>query len=162
MRRLSEDMGLALGDKENPLLVSVRSGARASMPGMMDTVLNLGLNDVTVVALAEKTGDARFAWDSYRRFQQMYGDVVMGISHDYFEDIIDDYKFENALSLDADLEADDWQDISARFAEMIESEAGQAFPARPARTALGSHWCRVQKLEQSTRHHLSPLARYSR
>ncbi|MGB1463155.1 MAG: pyruvate, phosphate dikinase, partial [Parvibaculales bacterium] len=138
MRRLSEDMGLALGDKENPLLVSVRSGARASMPGMMDTVLNLGLNDVTVVALAQKTGDARFAWDSYRRFQQMYGDVVMGISHDYFEDIIDDYKFENALSLDADLEADDWQDISARFAEMIEREAGQPFPKDPQEQLWGA------------------------
>ena len=138
MRRLSEDMGLALGDKENPLLVSVRSGARASMPGMMDTVLNLGLNDVTVAALAEKTGDARFAWDSYRRFQQMYGDVVMGISHDYFEDIIDDYKFENALSLDADLEADDWQDISARFAEMIEREAGQPFPQDPQEQLWGA------------------------
>ncbi|MGB2018677.1 MAG: pyruvate, phosphate dikinase [Parvibaculales bacterium] len=138
MRRLSEDMGLALGDKENPLLVSVRSGARASMPGMMDTVLNLGLNDVTVVALAQKTGDARFAWDSYRRFQQMYGDVVMGISHDYFEDIIDDYKFENALSLDADLEADDWQDISARFAEMIEREAGQPFPQDPQEQLWGA------------------------
>ncbi|MGB0478279.1 MAG: pyruvate, phosphate dikinase, partial [Parvibaculales bacterium] len=138
MRRLSEDMGLALGDKENPLLVSVRSGARASMPGMMDTVLNLGLNDVTVEALAEKTGDARFAWDSYRRFQQMYGDVVMGISHDYFEDIIDDYKFENALSLDADLEADDWQDISARFADMIEREAGEPFPQDPQEQLWGA------------------------
>ena len=138
MRRLSEDMGLTLGDKENPLLVSVRSGARASMPGMMDTVLNLGLNDVTVVALAEKTGDARFAWDSYRRFQQMYGDVVMGISHDLFEDIIDDYKFENALSLDADLEADDWQDISARFADMIEREAGEPFPQDPQEQLWGA------------------------
>ena len=138
MARLSEDMGLALGDKEKPLLVSVRSGARASMPGMMDTVLNLGLNDVTVAALAAKTGDARFAWDSYRRFQQMYGDVVMGISHDFFEDIIDDYKFENALSLDADLEADDWQDISARFAEMIEREAGKPFPQDPQEQLWGA------------------------
>ena len=131
MARLSEDMGLYLGDKEKPLLVSVRSGARASMPGMMDTVLNLGLNDVTVAALAAKTGDARFAWDSYRRFQQMYGDVVMGISHDFFEDIIDDYKFENALSLDADLEADDWQEISGKFAAMIERDAGRPFPQDP-------------------------------
>ena len=138
MQKLSDDMGLYLGDKEKPLLVSVRSGARASMPGMMDTVLNLGLNDVTVAALAEKTGDARFAWDSYRRFQQMYGDVVMGISHDFFEDIIDDYKFENALSLDADLEADDWQDISARFAEMIEREAGKPFPQDPQEQLWGA------------------------
>ena len=138
MARLSEDMGLYLGDKEKPLLVSVRSGARASMPGMMDTVLNLGLNDVTVAALAAKTGDARFAWDSYRRFQQMYGDVVMGISHDFFEDIIDDYKFENALSLDADLEADDWQEISGKFAAMIEREAGKPFPQDPQEQLWGA------------------------
>jgi pyruvate,orthophosphate dikinase len=131
-------MGLYLGDEDKPLLVSVRSGARASMPGMMDTVLNLGLNDVTVAALAAKTGDPRFAWDSYRRFQQMYGDVVMGISHDFFEDIIDDYKFENALSLDADLEADDWQEISKKFAEMIEREAGKPFPQDPQEQLWGA------------------------
>jgi pyruvate,orthophosphate dikinase len=138
MARLSDDMGLYLGDEDKPLLVSVRSGARASMPGMMDTVLNLGLNDVTVAALAAKTGDSRFAWDSYRRFQQMYGDVVMGISHDFFEDIIDDYKFENALSLDADLEADDWQEISKKFAEMIEREAGKPFPQDPQEQLWGA------------------------
>jgi pyruvate,orthophosphate dikinase len=138
MARLSDDMGLYLGDEDKPLLVSVRSGARASMPGMMDTVLNLGLNDVTVAALAAKTGDSRFAWDSYRRFQQMYGDVVMGISHDFFEDIIDDYKFENALSLDADLEADDWQEISKKFAEMIECEVGKPFPQDPQEQLWGA------------------------
>ena len=138
MERLSDDMGLYLGGEDKPLLVSVRSGARASMPGMMDTVLNLGLNDVTVAALAAKTGDPRFAWDSYRRFQQMYGDVVMGISHDFFEDIIDDYKFENALSLDADLEADDWQEISKKFAEMIEREAGKPFPQDPQEQLWGA------------------------
>ena len=138
MARLSDDMGLYLGDEDKPLLVSVRSGARASMPGMMDTVLNLGLNDVTVAALAAKTGDPRFAWDSYRRFQQMYGDVVMGISHDFFEDIIDDYKFENALSLDADLEADDWQEISKKFAEMIEYEVGKPFPQDPQEQLWGA------------------------
>ena len=128
---LSENMGLGLGDGERPLLVSVRSGARASMPGMMDTVLNLGLNDVTVEALAKRTGDARFVWDSYRRFQQMYGDVVMGVSHDLFEEIIDDYKFENALSMDADLDSDDWRDICRRFSQMIEDEAGEPFPQDP-------------------------------
>ena len=136
--RLSDDMKMRLGDAKDPLLVSVRSGSRASMPGMMDTVLNLGLNDVTVKALAEKTGDARFAWDSYRRFLQMYGDVVMGVAHDFFEDIIDDYKFENALSLDADLDADDWQDICTRFAEMIEREAGEAFPQDPHQQLWGA------------------------
>ena len=128
LAKLSENMQMGFGDSANPLLVSVRSGSRASMPGMMDTVLNLGLNDATVASMAEKTGDARFAWDSYRRFLQMYGDVVMGVAHDFFEEIIDDYKFENALSLDADLDADDWQDICARFAEMIETEAGRPFP----------------------------------
>ena len=128
LAQLSENIGMGFGDSANPLLVSVRSGSRASMPGMMDTVLNLGLNDATVAAMAAKTGDARFAWDSYRRFLQMYGDVVMGVSHDYFEEIIDDYKFENALSLDADLATDDWQDICARFADMIETEAGRPFP----------------------------------
>ena len=128
LAKLSADMDLRFGDAAAPLLVSVRSGSRASMPGMMDTVLNLGLNDATVESLAVQTGDARFAWDSYRRFQQMYGDVVMGVSHDFFEEIIDDYKFENALALDADLDADDWRDICGRFSEMIEAEAGRPFP----------------------------------
>ena len=135
---LSENMNLRLGDAERPLLVSVRSGARASMPGMMDTVLNLGLNDVTVEGLSKRTGDARFVWDSYRRFQQMYGDVVMGVSHDFFEEIIDDYKFENALSLDADLDTDDWRDICARFAVMIEEEAGAPFPQDPQEQLWGA------------------------
>ena len=138
LEQLSENMNLRLGDAERPLLVSVRSGARASMPGMMDTVLNLGLNDATVESLGRKTGDARFVWDSYRRFQQMYGDVVMGVSHDFFEEIIDDYKFENALSLDADLDTDDWRDICARFAHMIEEEAGEPFPQDPHEQLWGA------------------------
>ena len=138
LAQLSENMKLKLGDAARPMLVSVRSGARASMPGMMDTVLNLGLNDVTVESLSKRTGDARFVWDSYRRFQQMYGDVVMGVSHDFFEEIIDDYKFENALSLDADLDADDWRDICARFAVMIEEEAGEPFPQDPHQQLWGA------------------------
>ena len=138
LSQLSENMNLRLGDAERPLLVSVRSGARASMPGMMDTVLNLGMNDVTVEGLSKRTGDARFVWDSYRRFQQMYGDVVMGVSHDSFEEIIDDYKFENALSLDADLDTDDWRDICARFAVMIEEEAGEPFPQDPYEQLWGA------------------------
>ena len=138
LSQLSENMNLRLGDAERPLLVSVRSGARASMPGMMDTVLNLGMNDVTVEGLSKRTGDARFVWDSYRRFQQMYGDVVMGVSHDFFEEIIDDYKFENALSLDADLDTDDWRDICARFAVMIEEEAGAPFPQNPYEQLWGA------------------------
>ena len=138
LSRLSENMNLRLGDAERPLLVSVRSGARASMPGMMDTVLNLGMNDVTVEGLSRRTGDARFVWDSYRRFQQMYGDVVMGVPHDLFEEIIDDYKFENALSLDADLDTDDWRDICVRFAAMIEEEAGVPFPQDPYEQLWGA------------------------
>src|SRR4029079_9391930 len=96
------------GDGSNPLLVSVRSGARASMPGMMDTVLNLGLNDETVAALARKSGDPRFAFDSYRRFITMYSDVVLGFGHHHFEEILDDHKDRNGYTLDTDLSADDW------------------------------------------------------
>ena len=121
-------LGVAFGDAVAPLLVSVRSGSRASMPGMMDTVLNLGLNDETVTALAAHAGDARFAWDSYRRFIQMYGDVVMGVSQDFFEEVLDDYKLEQALAGDADLEADDWQSVVERYLEVIDREAEARFP----------------------------------
>src|ERR1700723_846848 len=100
--------GKKFGDGENPLLVSVRSGGRASMPGMMDTVLNLGLNDVTAVALAEKSRDRRFALDSYRRFITMYANVVLGIEHHHFEEILDDHKDRHGYTLDTDLSADDW------------------------------------------------------
>ena len=103
LKKMGAPLGVAFGDAVAPLLVSVRSGSRASMPGMMDTVLNLGLNDETVTALAAHAGDARFAWDSYRRFIQMYGDVVMGVSQDFFEEVLDDYKLEHALAGDADL-----------------------------------------------------------
>src|SRR5258705_5680659 len=100
--------GKVFGDKANPLLVSVRSGARASMPGMMDTVLNLGLNDETVEALAKKSGDRRFAFDSYRRFITMNSDVVLGVEHHHFEEILDDHKDRNGYTLDTDPGADDW------------------------------------------------------
>src|ERR1700751_3511790 len=103
--------GKTFGDGANPLLVSVRSGARASMPGMMDTVLNLGLNDATVAALAKKSGDRRFAYDSYRRFVTMYADVVLGIAHDHFEEILDEHKERNGYMLDTDLEAADWEEL---------------------------------------------------
>jgi pyruvate, orthophosphate dikinase len=119
------------GDGENPLLVSVRSGARASMPGMMDTVLNLGLNDETVEALAAKSGDARFAQDSYRRFITMYSDVVLGIEHHHFEEILDDHKDRNGYTLDTDLDAGDWQEIIARYKERVEEETGKPFPQDP-------------------------------
>jgi pyruvate, orthophosphate dikinase len=109
--------GKKFGDAENPLLVSVRSGARASMPGMMDTVLNLGLNDVTAVALAEKSRDRRFALDSYRRFITMYANVVLGIEHHHFEEILDDHKDRHGYTLDTDLNADDWDNIIDRYKE---------------------------------------------
>jgi len=138
MDKVGTEQGKRFGDDQTPLLVSVRSGSRASMPGMMDTVLNLGLNDVTVEALAKVTGDERFAWDSYRRFLQMFGDVVMGVSHDFFEEIIDDYKYENALTEDAAFDADDWRDICKRFRAIIQDEAGQAFPQDPYEQLWGA------------------------
>ena len=123
--------GKVFGDKSNPLLVSVRSGARASMPGMMDTVLNLGLNDETVAALAQKSGDRRFAYDSYRRFITMYGNVVLGIEHHHFEEILDDHKDRNGYTLDTDLSADDWDNIIDRYKERVEEESGKPFPQDP-------------------------------
>ena len=111
LKEVGRIAGKTFGDAENPLLVSVRSGARASMPGMMDTVLNLGLNDITVNALAEKSGDRRFALDSYRRFITMYSDVVLGIEHSSFEEILDELKDRNGYTLDTDLNADDLEKL---------------------------------------------------
>lgn len=125
---IESSVGAKFGDVNNPLLVSVRSGARVSMPGMMDTVLNLGLNDETVQGLAKKSGDARFAWDSYRRFIQMYSDVVLGVSHDEFEKIIDTHKHENKLAQDTDITAQGWQDIVAQYLELVKAELGRPFP----------------------------------
>ena len=120
--------GKKFGDSQEPLLVSVRSGARASMPGMMDTVLNLGLNDVTVAALARNAGDARFAWDSYRRFIQMYSDVVLGVDHHHFEDILETLKDRKGFSLDTDLSAEDWQRVVADYQSVVQQELGRPFP----------------------------------
>src|SRR6476646_1669436 len=116
------------GDKSNPLLVSVRSGARASMPGMMDTVLNLGLNDQTAAALAKKSGDPRFAYDSYRRFITMYSDVVLGIDAHHFEEILDEHKDSKGYMLDTDLEADDWKELVDHYKERVKEERGEDFP----------------------------------
>jgi pyruvate,orthophosphate dikinase len=121
-------VGGKFGERDNPLLVSVRSGARASMPGMMDTVLNLGLNDVTVEGLAKRAGDARFAYDSYRRFIQMYANVVLEMDHDLFEAILEEYKEEKGYHLDTDLDADDWIIITGKFKALVESELGKPFP----------------------------------
>jgi pyruvate,orthophosphate dikinase len=123
--------GRQFGDRTNPLLVSVRSGARASMPGMMDTVLNLGLNDVTVEALAKRSNDRRFAYDSYRRFITMYSNVVLGMDHHHFEDILEDHKARKGHELDTDLVADDWVDLVARYKERVEEELSLVFPQDP-------------------------------
>ena len=126
--RIEKAVGCNFGDAKNPLLVSVRSGARASMPGMMDTVLNLGLNDITVEGLAAKTGNPRFAYDSYRRFIQMYSDVVLGIDHYNFEELLEAKKHERGVELDTDLNADDLKTLVAGFKEKVAKELGRPFP----------------------------------
>lgn len=123
--------GKTFGDNANPLLVSVRSGARASMPGMMDTVLNLGLNDATVQGLAELSGDRRFALDSYRRFITMYSDVVLGVHHHNFEDIIEQHKDNQGYVLDTEMSADDWARVIEGFKEVVRDELGRDFPQDP-------------------------------
>jgi pyruvate,orthophosphate dikinase len=126
------------GDEANPLLVSVRSGARASMPGMMDTVLNLGLNDVTVLSLAKSSGDERFAYDSYRRFIQMYSNVVLDIDHHNFEEILEEYKDRKAYMLDTDLDASDWREIIVRYKAKVEEASGKPFPQDPKAQLWGA------------------------
>jgi pyruvate,orthophosphate dikinase len=130
--------GRTFGDAENPLLVSVRSGARASMPGMMDTVLNLGLNDVTVEALARGAGDERFAYDSYRRFITMYSNVVLGLEHHHFEEILDEYKDRKGYTLDTDMTAQDWKAILPRYKSLVEKELGKPFPQEPQEQLWGA------------------------
>jgi pyruvate,orthophosphate dikinase len=144
LERLEKTTGQRFGDPSDPLLVSVRSGARASMPGMMDTILNLGLNDRTVSGLAAKTGNARFAYDSYRRFVQMYGDVVLGLKPvkkddiDPFEVIIDRKKRERGLANDIDLTADDLRDLVGRFKAAIKEKTGHEFPEGPMKQLWGA------------------------
>jgi pyruvate,orthophosphate dikinase len=128
---VEETTGFRFGDTANPLLVSVRSGARVSMPGMMDTVLNLGLNDETVAGLAKKSGDARFAWDSYRRFIQMFGGVVLDVDHHRFEEIIDEVKHEKLVTEDTALTAEDWQRVVAGYKTVVEEATGKPFPQNP-------------------------------
>ncbi|MFP4386645.1 MAG: pyruvate, phosphate dikinase, partial [Alphaproteobacteria bacterium] len=136
---LVEDaMDMGFGDSDNPLLVSVRSGARVSMPGMMDTVLNLGLNDKTVAGLARKSNDERFAWDSYRRFIQMYGDVVLGVEHYDFEEILDTYKRAEGIVQDTDISAEGWKDIVDQYKALVQREAGQVFPEDPHEQLWGA------------------------
>jgi pyruvate,orthophosphate dikinase len=130
--------GHRFGDPEHPLLVSVRSGAAISMPGMMDTVLNLGLNDETVEGLARISDDRRFAFDSYRRFIQMYGDVVLGLDHSVFEERLEDYKLERGYTLDTDLDADDWQAACEIFKALVAEELDEPFPQAPGEQLWGA------------------------
>jgi pyruvate,orthophosphate dikinase len=134
---VEQEMGKKFGDSSDPLLLSVRSGSRASMPGMMDTILNLGLNDEAVAGLARKANNERFAWDSYRRFVQMYGDVVMGLKpvskedHDPFEVVIDSVKEKKGVQLDTDLDTDDLKELVLRFKGLIRARVGREFPTDP-------------------------------
>ncbi|GJL85222.1 MAG: pyruvate, phosphate dikinase [Micavibrio sp.] len=138
LAQIEQSMDMKFGDAENPLLVSVRSGARVSMPGMMDTVLNLGLNDETVAGLAKQSGDPRFAWDSYRRFVQMYGDVVLGVDHHDFEDVIDTHKRDNGITQDTDVTAEGWQEIVGEYKKLVEKELGKPFPSDPKEQLWGA------------------------
>jgi pyruvate,orthophosphate dikinase len=128
---IEKAVGLRFGDKAHPLLVSVRSGARVSMPGMMDTVLNLGLNDVTVEGLAKAANDPRFAWDSYRRFIQMYSSVVMGVDHHRFEEIIEHAKLDANVIEDTALTADSWRQVVEGYKDLVHQEVGHPFPQEP-------------------------------
>ena len=131
LAKVEELTGKRFGDASMPLLVSVRSGARASMPGMMDTVLNLGLNDQTVEGLAKLSGDRRFAFDSYRRFIQMYSNVVLNLDHHMFEEILDDHKDRLSLSIDTDLSAHDWEAVVADYKKAVQADLGHSFPQDP-------------------------------
>ncbi len=136
--KMARITGKNFGDEADPLLVSVRSGARASMPGMMDTVLNLGLNDVTVEAIAKVAGDERFAYDSYRRFIQMYCNVVLNLEHHDFEEILDTYKQDHGYVLDTDLTAPDWKAVIVEYKALVERELGKPFPQDPRQQLWGS------------------------
>jgi pyruvate,orthophosphate dikinase len=138
LARLEEATGNVFGDKGKPLLVSVRSGARVSMPGMMDTVLNLGLNDETVIGLEAASGDARFAWDSYRRFIQMYGSVVLGVEHHRFEEIIEQLKLDRDVMEDTALTAADWKVAVESYKDMVATETGKPFPLDPEAQLWGA------------------------
>src|SRR5260221_4378500 len=136
--KLETTIGARFGDADNPLLVSVRSGARASMPGMMDTVLNLGLNDATVEALARRSKDALFAYDVYRRFIQMYGQVVLGVEHHHFEELLESHKLDTGATLDTDLTAEDWRTIVTGYKDVVEHAIGKPFPQDPQEQLWGA------------------------
>ena len=135
---MEERVGKKFGDKENPLLVSVRSGARASMPGMMDTILNLGLNEEVVAVMSEKSGNPRWAWDCYRRFIQMYSDVVMEVGKKYFEELIDEMKAKKGVKQDVELDADDLKELAYQFKAEYKEKIGTDFPTDPVEQLMGA------------------------
>ena len=136
--KLEEITGKKFGDVENPLLVSVRSGARASMPGMMDTILNLGLNETVVETLAKKSNNPRWAWDCYRRFIQMYSDVVMEVGKKYFEELIDKMKEKKGVTQDIELDADDLKELANEFKAEYKNKIGKDFPDDPKEQLMGA------------------------
>ncbi|MBR3819424.1 MAG: pyruvate, phosphate dikinase, partial [Clostridia bacterium] len=136
--KMEEITGKKFGDKENPLLVSVRSGARASMPGMMDTILNLGLNEEVVEAISAKSGNPRWAWDCYRRFIQMYSDVVMEVGKKYFEELIDEMKEAKGVTQDVDLTAEDLKTLAGQFKAEYKNKIGSDFPTDPKEQLMGA------------------------
>ncbi|MBR4026987.1 MAG: pyruvate, phosphate dikinase, partial [Lachnospiraceae bacterium] len=136
--KMEEITGKKFGDLENPLLVSVRSGARASMPGMMDTILNLGLNEDVVNTMAEKSGNPRWAWDCYRRFIQMYSDVVMEVGKKYFEELIDEMKEKKGVTQDVDLTAEDLKELANQFKAEYKDKIGEDFPTDPKVQLMGA------------------------
>ncbi|KAB3547267.1 MAG: pyruvate, phosphate dikinase, partial [ANME-2 cluster archaeon] len=131
LARLEESTKKRFGDAKNPLLLSVRSGAAISMPGMMDTVLNIGLNDESAVGIAKMSGNERFVYDSYRRFVQMFGNVVLGMEHSDFEQILEEKKRSRGVTMDTELDSDDLKDLVSRYKELVEKETGRAFPDDP-------------------------------
>ena len=152
--------GKKFGDLENPLLVSVRSGARASMPGMMDTILNLGLNEDVVDVLAKKSGNPRWAWDCYRRFIQMYSDVVMEVGKKYFEQLIDQMKEARGVTQDVELTADDLKELAGQFKAEYKAKIGAGLPHRSQGAADGRHQGRVPLLGQPPRQRVPPGQRH--
>ncbi|UNF29465.1 pyruvate, phosphate dikinase [Bartonella krasnovii] len=138
LRRVAEQTGREFGNEQRPLLLSVRSGARASMPGMMDTVLNLGMNDETVKAIALQANNERFAYDSYRRFIQMYSNVVLGLDHSYFEEILDEVKAHNGYTVDTEMTADDWKNVITSYKAYVEKQLGKPFPQDPEQQLWGA------------------------
>ncbi len=168
LAKLESVMGKKLGDENDPLLVSVRSGAAISMPGMMDTILNLGLNDKAVEGLAKKTGNERFAWDAYRRFIQMYGDVAMGVDHDNFEAIIDEVKAKAGVKEDTELTTENLKEIVSKYKEMYKNAsterkpAGEEFPQDDKKTDVGCYWCRIRFLDEPTCYQIPQAQQHQR